>query len=214
MKKLLVLMCTIVFPLSFIPVAGAVPIQWSSNSHYYEAVFAPYLSWTSARAAAEAASYLGSNGHLATITSQEENDFIFNQLAIEEKPYWLGGFQTRDAVEPAGKWQWVNNEGFFWDDAPLLFANWSDGEPNNLTLDDEDALNFAFFDSVQTLDHKASGKWNDAPMGWTEYSDGGYVIEWDVAPVPEPATIVLLGSGLFSLALFRMKLRRRSEKNG
>ena len=46
-----------------------------ANGHYYQLVESN-LSWSAAKAAAEASSYGGAQGHLATITSQSENDFV------------------------------------------------------------------------------------------------------------------------------------------
>jgi hypothetical protein len=47
------------------------------DGHYYEAVIVPGgISWSDARDAAESRSIGVVQGHLATITSQEESDFI------------------------------------------------------------------------------------------------------------------------------------------
>ena len=58
------------------------PVTWrvedGGNGHTYQAVLVPGpegINWTDANAAAES---LGNGWHLATITSQEENDFIFS----------------------------------------------------------------------------------------------------------------------------------------
>ena len=142
---------------------------WAGNSHYYELVNAPNLSWTDARAAAEAA-----GGHLATITSLAENEFIYNTLGVGNRPLWLGGFQPPDFVEPPfdDGWQWVTGELF-------SYTNWAGGEPNNTTLDNEDSLVFW-----------TAGTWNDSPTGWTGYGNGGYIIEY-----PDPDVFVRVYSG-------------------
>ncbi|MDG2424360.1 MAG: FG-GAP-like repeat-containing protein [Phycisphaerales bacterium] len=89
------------------------------NGHGYQVVFTPDgISWTEARAAAEAA-----GGHLATVSSAAELAFI-NSLGLGDKG-WLGGYQdvnADDYAEPEGGWRWVTSESWsfigWWFDAP------------------------------------------------------------------------------------------------
>jgi|GEM_PF-1501706 len=126
-------------------VLWAAPVRWPGNGHMYEAVYVPEgISWTSAEAAAERA-----GGHLATITSAEENQFVFSLVddpkywqAYEPTPAyhnhgpWIGGFQLPGSVEPAGGWTWVTGE-------PFTFAAWFPGEPTGTWADrNEDRLHF------------------------------------------------------------------------
>lgn len=169
--------------------ASAAPVQWTvgsgGNDHWYEAISAPGMTWTDAKAAAEAA-----GGYLATITSGAENAFVFAlvpQAGGFPDPYWLGGYQNPSLPEPpfnAG-WQWVTGEAW-------SYTNWAGGEPNNAS---EDSLAFAFF--------QPSGVWNDAPTSYTGYGNGGYVVE----SVPEPSALGLLLAGLLGFGL-----RRRSSR--
>ena len=67
--------------LNSIAVSG--PVQWKiadgGNDHWYEVFAVPdSINWTDAKAAAEA---IGSDSHLATITSAEENEFIFSLVS-------------------------------------------------------------------------------------------------------------------------------------
>ena len=55
--------------------AGADPIQWSGNGHWYELV-EDVVTWPEAEMLAEARSWNEKPGYLATITSAEENAFI------------------------------------------------------------------------------------------------------------------------------------------
>ena len=60
----------------------AAPVQWTvasgGNGHWYEFVFAQSgFTFGQARAASLAASHMGMQGYLATVTSQAENDFIY-----------------------------------------------------------------------------------------------------------------------------------------
>ena len=59
---------------------------------------------------------------MATITSQEENDFIQQSLysMTSEEDVWIG---LTDEYEE-GNWQWVTGEN-------ISYTNWAEGEPNN-----------------------------------------------------------------------------------
>ena len=61
--------------------AAAAIITWEvddgGNGHAYEFVD-EHLIWTDAKAAAETRSYLGVQGHLVTLTSAAENEFVFD----------------------------------------------------------------------------------------------------------------------------------------
>ena len=138
----------------------------SSNRHHYLAVTVPGgINWFDADAAARFLSFAGAQGHLATITSQQENDFIrvnFPSALKQFVGYWLGGFQPPGSPEPGGNWQWVTGE-------PFIFTNWNTGEPNNAG-GTEDKLHF----------HTTAGQWNDISGNST--GQDGYVVEFEPAP--------------------------------
>jgi phage gp36-like protein len=125
------------------------PRSWSAsiggNGHSYRLAYYSYaITWDQAQAEA-----LAMGGYLATLTSAEENDFVFTAVAQDphawndsEGPFF-GGFQPQGSSEPGGGWQWVNGEGLF------NFASWGSGEPNN--FGNEDVLQFR--------NHAAT--WND-----------------------------------------------------
>jgi hypothetical protein len=176
------------------------PAQWvtwevsaGGNGHMYQAVpgFAG-LTWSIADQLAHTA-----GGYLATITSAEENAFVFG--LVDGPQFWhspgngsgpaLGGFQLDGAPEPAGGWQWVTGE--VW-----TYSNWYPGQPDNFPGGNpEDRLEF-----YSAIDGLRAATWND--IGRDDQNLGGYVIEM----VPEPSSIVLLG---IAVPLLMASLLRR-----
>ena len=119
------------------------------------------LLWTKARAKAESM-----GGHLATITSKEENDWIAENI-VSRLPQglgvWIGG--THDGAPV--KWRWVTGE-------PFAYTNWAVGEPNMSGA--EPALQFIYRDQGDKswIDLKNTG------MGFRDRR-GGILVEWDDA---------------------------------
>jgi len=188
--------------------AQATPIQWSSgtghNDHWYEAVLAPSgITWTAA--SANAASV---GGYLATILSGDENTFVFNLInsptywTNPSGPYigpWLGGFQVSCSPEPSCGWTWLNGDGSFAAGSGA-YTNWNATEPSN-GVGSPHGLAEAY---LHYFDYGGrNSTWNDLP---NDLSGAGfanpiaYVVEYNsnptAAPVPEPTTIVLIGSAL------------------
>ena len=96
------------------------------------------MKWTTADRLARSC-----GGHLVTITSKEENDFVVDLAKDRSGSLWAGG-KTFDAKT----WYWINSE-------PFDYQNWDTGEPNN-------------FDNAQdTLQIYVSGKWEGYSwVGW------------------------------------------------
>jgi len=148
------------------PLVFATPIQNPRNGHYYEVVDLPAASWTESNADASSRTYLELQGHLATITSWNENSFLvrtFGKRALGNR--WIGGYQDKHSSEysePAGGWTWVTGE-------PWRFTNWFRNEPND--AGGPGSENWL----VIRNDHPA--KWNDFPdLGGVM---AGYVIEYE-----------------------------------
>lgn len=145
------------------PTAG--PVFNPANGHWYEAVtVADAMYWDDAKSAAEERVHRGVRGHLATITSPQEQQFVVVRLpsAISGE-FYLGGFQKPGAAEPRGGWQWVTGE-------PWDYVNWAGGEPNDAN---EGESRLAF------MERSRGGGWNDVPA--SRFPVKGYVVEYETA---------------------------------
>ena len=102
--------CVLILP----ELVHAAPIQWlagsGANGHAYEVVHSGG-SWNSAKAAAEALTFQGVGGHLATIISNDENNFVAsviqafeNDQGVSLNLLWLGGQQLNPSDPPASGW--------------------------------------------------------------------------------------------------------------
>lgn len=139
-------------------------VYWG-NSKYQR--FDESLNWEQAK---EYCEELG--GHLVTINSQEEQDFIKESVINEGKKatYHIGLFR-----EGYGKdWQWVTGE-------EVAYFNWDYGEPN---FSDEHFVHM--YRTINTF-----GAWNNTKSyvsGSMSYAtaNAGFICEWDSAePAPE-----------------------------
>ena len=101
-------------------------------------------------------------GHLATITSPEENDFIYQYLKDSGKKLAFFGYTDE---ESEGNWRWVTGE-------EVTFENWAPGQDNNgSTTKTKEPENYAQF-SKDTLD----GQWNDARVPQNSHL---FICEWE-----------------------------------
>ena len=178
--------------------ANAVPVQWSGNGHWYEAVHVPAgISWTDARAAAPS---ILPGGYLASINSEAENEFVFP--LIDDDAFWfhdpgggnfgpwLGG--TDEASE--GMWEWVSGEA--WD-----YTNWHPAAwpPDPSYAPWEDYLHYFAYPEYRASTWNDLADWPLSPIT----AITGYVVE-----TPEPGTLVLLGLGVVGVAGLGRRRRR------
>jgi hypothetical protein len=178
---------------------------FTETGHYYE-LNTNYLEWFAAESFAEGRSFNGAAGHLATIGTQAENDFIsaiFIAAHISGGP-WLGGFQPTGSLEPAGGWQWITGE-------PWSFTNWwagneqwPEGEPNN--VNGENQLVMYGPDGPSN----GLGQWNDMDGRPGSRSYLPSMIEYDTPSVPEPSALILW-SGLSAMGLVTAWRQKRTS---
>jgi len=146
------------------------------TTHYYEYETSSQITWQNAKVGAENKSLYGLTGYLATITSQQENQFA------AEKIQGLGWFGASDAASE-NTWRWVTGpEGlesygqgrhFFTQTGAGGYAinnnysHWAGGEPNQAGNED-----YAHF--------YTNGNWND--FAYNNTSIAGYVVEYGGMP--------------------------------
>lgn len=141
----------------------------------YALVHAFGIKWVEAEAEARAM-----GGHLVTISSQDENDFLVNLIAAEDKVWrqrdegnawqrfgpWMGLVQKDRADEPAGGWEWSNGE-------PVTFVNWFWHQPDN-----HDGVEH--YGRFRQFSDQPAIKWDDARATATAT---GYVVEFETPGV-------------------------------
>jgi hypothetical protein len=163
----------IAFALSLAAItATADPVLF--DGRYFEVVIASRISWPDAKAAAESRSHDGVQGHLATIGSPAEDEFIngLRKQVVGDSgsEFWVGGYQTVCATatpEPACGWLWINGEPISPTNTASPYTNWQSGQPNNST-------------PVAREDFLAVGL--GGKSGWNDEGDptpiAGYVVEY------------------------------------
>lgn len=163
-KVKLIVFITIILMLYYAPVCAEninIPEDTLEfNGHTYK-FYAESIDWHSAK---ERCNKYG--GHLVTITSKEENDFLINNLPKSNKSFfWIGATDE----EQEGVWQWVTSESFSYD-------NWSEDSPNN-SADKEHYAGFISKEENYDGYLTPIGSWNDFQVAII--GDCGYICEWD-----------------------------------
>lgn len=107
------------------------------------------------------------NGYLATITSQEENDFLYSY--IKQEGYESAYFGLSDAASE-GTWTWANGEA-------VTYTNWHKNEPNGENSGEDYALFYYKY---------SDGTWNDGDFGNRTVNSGtAFICEWGEYEVGE-----------------------------
>ncbi|MDO4170321.1 MAG: C-type lectin domain-containing protein [Lachnospiraceae bacterium] len=139
-------------------------IKFNSNSYKF---YNETLNWHEAK---EKCEELG--GHLATISSEEENHFLKSNIPDNDVSFfWIGGTDEKEE----GNWKWVTGEAF-------NFTCWSENSPNN-NWDSENYL--GFISKRQNYDGFSTplGSWNDFCISTTENS--GFICEWENSTISD-----------------------------
>ena len=131
------------------------------DGHYYK-IFNEGMTWQEAKRYCENIS-----GHLVTITSEREQNFIYDLLMMNgvRNSYWIGGFKGSN-----GEWRWITNEKF-------SYNNWGWNQPDG----DGTALMIYF----STSNGWKMGDWNDLNStgnnGQTFFgvNNFGFICEWE-----------------------------------
>ncbi len=146
------------------------------TTHWYDVVpLGPGANWTEALHRAHA---LG--GYLATITSNEEAEFVFRLIddpafwtqASPSAPLigpWIGAVQSVAGPEPAGGWRWASAEAF-------AYTAWAPGQPDN-GRGVEDRIHYLGTNTTRR------GDWADAAPTSTE--PVAFVIEYSGPTAPQ-----------------------------
>jgi len=180
------------------------PVQWKvadgGNGHYYQVVLVPGsatpmsapITWTEANLAAQA---MSGGWHLATISSSEENAFVFDLVDnIPELWFdhagnsigpWLG---ASSPTRSSNDFTWVTNE-------PFAYTNWATLEPYG------NGEGLHFFGYLQGT--TPASTWNDYV---DSHGTKGYIVE---TVVPEPISSILFITGGAVFAGRRFFCRKR-----
>ena len=117
-------------------ICSACPPNWPKFENNCYRLFNVELTWAEANIRCQ-----WQNGYLASILSEEENQFIVDHF-VGDYYFWIGGSDLK--VE--NSWTWT-------DGSPWNYTDWSTGQPEEANGDTEHCLNM--------FSYRRKGKWND-----------------------------------------------------
>jgi hypothetical protein len=146
-----------------------------TNGHFYRPI-STGATYTNARTLSSQQTFKGQQGYLVTITSADEDAFIFNN--VPQSNIWFAltdeaseARWTIDAGPEAGTLIKINN-GQLNGNIPGQYNNWAPGEPNNSGNEDYAVTKWN------------GSQWNDLP----NHFSNPYVIEFGTWANPDDAT--------------------------
>ena len=177
------------------------------NGHFYRPI-STGATYTNARAASLLTTFKGQTGYLVTITSADEDAFIFNN--VPQGNIWFAltdeaseARWTIDAGPEKGTLIKINN-GQTNGNIPGQYNNWAGGEPNNSGNEDYAVTKWG-----------GGTQWNDLPNNFS----CAYVIEYGTWSNPDNATFtefytnsVAHSNGETIKALFGFKFNTSIDK--
>jgi hypothetical protein len=180
--------------------ASATPLLFGSS--YYDFVVDDGISWSDANTAAGTLTFGGSNGHLATITSSEEDGFLQGLVSpyVDFAGAWIGASVQGDAD---GTWEVGPEAGDKF--SVYGYENWGGVEPNDLNNNARAYMNIgSVFAGI------ATGEWADSANGLSSSGNPikGYFVEFQVATTPIPAALPLFAAALGGLGFFGWRRRK------
>lgn len=195
MKSLLPILALAVVP----ALSDAAPTIWGVNDHAYEMITEPngLPTYGEAKAAAEAMTFRGVQGRLLvleTATYASEFSFVRNSIILPNSPltgYWVGASRA-DATGNL-------RENWLWEDGTTVPTSITNGWNIDIFEGGGATPYGGFFYSADNF----GTIWDYAKSDPSNMT-GGYIVEF-AAPVPEPATMAVLGLGAAAL------LRRRRK---
>jgi hypothetical protein len=178
-------------------------VNWGTNDatgHRFEVYRAAKISWVDAKACADNLQFEGVEGHLATITSSSEHEYVNDlknnivfpstspgPLALAGE-VWVGGSQVTGAPNAHTGWEWENGEGVISvpgkTPAPDYYSNWAPAppaptaEPNDYY--GQDSENYL---AIGLYDRKSDGSYDPDGTGWNDEGAvgniKGFIVEYD-----------------------------------